>query len=129
VPRDPGGRSLSSELADENKMTESDSIYLTVACSTACFVLGLFYFKIKSRLVQALLHFAAPIPLAFLAYWIPNLKYWNAPSYQGWDFVFTIQVMTCAIPASVIAALISKILRKRFSQSSGGDAKVRASQK
>ena len=111
-------------LADENKMTESESIYLTVACSSVCFVFGLFYFKIKSRLLQALLHFAAPIPLALLAYWMPQLKYWNEPSYQGWDIVFTIQVMTFAIPASVIAALISKYLRNRFSQqSSAGDSR------
>ena len=96
-------------------------------CSTVCFVQGLFYFKLKLIVLQLLCHLVVPVTIAFGLYWIPYLKKWDNPEYHGWDLIFVLMVTIFAIPASIVAALLSKYVRKTISQPTpAGDAATRA---
>lgn len=97
-------------------MTEADSTLLCVVCSVACLLIGMFYFRLRNLFLQAACHLGVPAIFGMSAYWIWNWEYRHEPAYRGWDIIFAMQVTVVAIPASVIGATISKIVRKRISR-------------
>jgi hypothetical protein len=86
--------------------------------SFACFILGLFYRKIKNKRLGIFLFIFTPLAISNLIYWGPKLEKIYDPEYQAWALIILAGFIGCGGIGSFLAfniGYLNKFIKRIYS--------------